>query len=121
MHHNVVLGCLGFRGLNLSEKARTALSHRLDRSPLLSPELQFSWPHGLLSCSPRTSEESWVSQTVGPTDSQLARGQGSEVPLGSLAGVPVEFKISLRPWTLSRAFGLLPSDGLPVYHQTGSA
>ena len=62
-----------------------------------------------------------MSQTVGPTDSQLARGQGSEVPLGSLAGVPVEFKISLRPWTLSRAFGLLPSDGLPVYHQTGSA
>lgn len=62
-----------------------------------------------------------MSQTVGPTDSQLALGQGSEVPLGFLAGAPVGFKVSLRPWTLSRAFGPLPSDGLPVHHQTGSA
>lgn len=41
--------------------------------------------------------------------------------LSFLAGAAVGFKVSLTLWTLSRAVGPLPSDGLPAHHQTGRA
>lgn len=41
--------------------------------------------------------------------------------LSFLAGAAVGFKVSLTLWTLSRAVGPLPSDGLPVHHRAGRA
>lgn len=42
-------------------------------------------------------------------------------PLCFLSGAPVKFKVSLHPWTLSRAARPLPSDGMPAPHRTGSS